>query len=351
IAFLGPISYYALDLWKPQTTPLDMVVAAKGLGGEIEHLVYSPNGKQIAFVQNVDDQWFLRILDSTSQSPMTVSLPEVDDSFHPVFVDDGKSLLIDAPTQGERRLVKVDTATGATSVLVQTGLLPFNGGVPWLDETQQFLFVTEGGKGFNLNAWTPGKGRPIVLYSSPDKILSPSWMDKREVVFVDGIHSTPYLLNLKNKTATAVLSDEGTKVEGALIETDPLVAVMPSPDHFRYLFEAQRDGTTTLWTMLMDGTKRVELCKTSDKLGDLEWSADGQKIILERNGAQRGFKNDIKGVQMLDANQGIFENLVPSQIVSHSPAVSPDGIKIAFVASEGLWYPSLDSGIWVAVLR
>ncbi len=351
IAFLAPIGYYALDLWKPQTTPLDMVVVAKGLGGEIEHLTYSPNGKQIAFDQNVDDQWFLRILGTSGQSPMTVSLPEVDDSFHSVFVDDGKSLLIDAPTQGERRLVKVDTATGAKSVLVQTGLLPFNGGVPWLDETSQFLFVTEGGKGYNLNAWTPGKGRPVVLYSSPDKILSPSWMDKGEVVFVDGIHSTPYLLNLKNKSARAVLSDEGTKIEGALIEKDPLVEVLPSPDHFRYLFEARKDGTTILWTMLMDGTKRVELCKTTDRLADLAWSADGQKIVLEKNGAQKGFQNNIKGVEVLDANQGTFENLVPSQIVSHSPAVSPDGIKIAFVGSEGLWYPSLDSGIWVAVLR
>ena len=351
IAFLAPIGYDALDLWQPQTTPLDMVVAVKGLGGEIENLVYSPNGKQIAFNQKLEDQWYLRILGSDGQAPMTVSLPEVDDSFHSVFVDEGKSILIDAPTQGVRKLVKVDVATGTTSVLVQAGLEPFSGGMPWLDETQQFLFVTEGGKGFNLNTWTPGSARPVVVYSSPYQILSPAWMDKGEVVFVDGIHSTPYLLNLKNKTARAIILDESTKVEGALIEKDPLVEVLPSPDHFRYLFKGEKDRTTTLWTMLMDGTKRVELMKTTEQLSDLAWSADGQKVVLEKNGLQRGFKKDIKGVEVLDANLGISENLIPAQIVSHSPTVSPDGIKIAFVGSEGLWYPSLDSGIWVAVLR
>ncbi|HXL73537.1 MAG TPA: hypothetical protein VN963_07940, partial [bacterium] len=272
IAFLSPIAYYALDLRNSRTDALDTAVVAQGLGGEIENLVYSPKGNQIAFNQKINDQWSLRILGSDILPSLTVKLPEVDDSFHSVFVEGGKSLLIDAPAGGDRRLVKVNATTGALSVLVESGLEPFSGGVLWLDATQQFLFVTAGGKGYNLNVWTPEKARSTVLYSSPERILSPSWLDDGEVVFVDGIHSTPYVLNLKHKIAKPVVLDEQVKVEGELSEKDPLIEVLPSPDHFRYLCESRKNGKTTLWTMLMDGTKREELDKTNDQLSDIAWS-------------------------------------------------------------------------------
>lgn len=351
VAFLTPIAYYALDLKNSQTDALDTVVVAQGLGGEIENLVYSPKGNQIAFNQKINDEWSLRTVGSNILPSLTVKLPEVDDSFHSLFVEGGKSLLIDAPTEGERKLVKVNAITGALSVLVQTGLEPFSGGLPWSEETQKFLFVTEGGKGYNLSVWTPEKAKPVVLFSSPSKILSPSWLNDKEVVFADGIHSSPYILNLKTKTTKPVVLDEQVRVEGELIEKDPLIEVLPSPDHFRYLCESRKNGLTTLWTMLMDGTKRVELDKTNDQLSDIAWSTDGQKIVFQKDGMERGFTSDIMGVKVLDANLGTIENLIPQQISSHSPAVSPDGIKIAFVASDGLWYPSLDSGIWVMVLR
>jgi len=351
VAFLSPIAYYALDLRNSQTDALDTVVVAQGLGGEIENLVYSSKGNQIAFNQKISGQWSLRTIGSNILPSLIVKLPEVDDSFHSVFVEGGKSLLIDAPTEGERKLVKVNASTGALSVLVQTGLEPFSGGLPWLEATQEFLFVTAGGKGYNLNAWTPEKAKSMILYSSPTKILSPSWLSEGEVVFVDGIHSTPCVLNLKTKTTKPVILDEHVKAAGELIEKDPLIEVLPSPDHFRYLCESRKNGKTTLWTMLMDGTKRQELVKTDDQLSEIAWSTDAQKIVFQKDGVERGFTTNIKGVEVLDANLGTIDHLIPQQISSHSPAVSPDGIKIAFVASDGLWYPSLDSGIWVMVLR
>lgn len=64
-----------------------------------------------------------------------------------------------------------------------------------------------------------------------------------------------------------------------------------------------------------------------------------------------------KQILIEEANQtgAEMESLIWPQISHHSPAPSPDGVKVAFVGSSGLWYPSFGlqdhSGIWVAVLH
>ncbi len=351
VVLLAVVGYYVLDLWKPQAEPLNTVVVAKGLRGDISNLVYSPQGDKIIFTQNFNHQWFLQLVSPDQKAPVTIKLPSVDDSFRTVFVENGKSLLIDGPKEGKRSLLKVNVDNGTVETLVKADVQPFSGGLAWNKVTQQFLYVTKDKKGYDLNVWSPGKKKFLLLYSSTTAILSPSWVDSNEVVFVDGIHSTPYLLNIRTKEAEPIITEDDKKEQDELVENDPLVEVVPSPDNFRYLCVGQKNGQTTFWTMLMNGTKRVEIYKTNDQLSDINWMADAQKIVAERNGLRKGFKHDIKGIVIINANLRTAEDLVPAQINSHSPATSPDGIKIAFVASEGLWYPSLDSGIWVAVLR
>jgi Tol biopolymer transport system component len=351
VAFLGAVGYYVLSLWKPKAEPLDTVLVAKNLRGNVGNLIYMPQGKQILFSQNLKGQWFLKIVDSENQAPVTVNLENVDGPFHTFLVDDGKTLLLDAPQGDERGLDKVDIASGTVSVLVPNGVEPFSGGVPWSESNGQFLFVTQDKKGFKLNSWSPDKAKPKVLFSSPTVMLAPSWINYGELAYVDGVHSTPYVLNVAEKTTTPVISDEDKKDQNEIAENDPLIEVLPSPDHFRYLCMARKDGQTTLWTMLMDGTKRVEIYKSNEQLSELTWHPDSQKIIFEKTGLERGFKNNIKGIKIIDANLLTIKDLMPPQVVTSSPAISPDGIKVAFVGSEGLWYPSLDLGIWVAVLR
>lgn len=351
VALLGVVGYYALDLRNPQMEPLNTAVVTKGLRGDISGLVYSPQGDKIVFTQKLNDQWFIQVVSPENKTPVTFPLPGIEGPFHSIFLNDGNSLIIDGIQKENRELLKVDTNTGAITVLVKAGVEPFGTGASWLSSTHQFLFVTKTKKGFNLNCWTLGKSKTGVLYSSAASILSPSWIDAGDVAFVNGIDSTPYLLNLYDKSIEPLLTEDIEKETGELIENDPLIEVLPSPDNFRYLCVSYKDGKTTLWSMLMDGTKHMELYKGDDQLSDIAWSADGQKIIFEKNGLQKGFKHNIKGIVVLNANLGTSENLVPAQINVHSPAVSPDGIKIAFVGSEGLWYPSLDSGIWVSVLR
>lgn len=350
VAMLGAVGYYLMAVFNPQAEPLDTTVVVKGLRGNITDLTYSPKGDEVGFAQERDQKWYLQFVRPDEKAPVTIKLGELEGPFHVVFTSDGKAVLIDALKGDDRQLVKVDAVTGAQKVLVKSGVEPFSGGVTRMSADHPFLFVTKDKKGYVLNSWMDGKAKISTLYTSASPILSPVWVGD-QVVFVDGIHATPYVLTSPKKEAEPILTETENKATDELVETDPLIEVLPSPDNFRYLCVGEKADRTTLWTMLMDGSKRDELYKTNDKLTEISWLADGQKIVFERSGLQLGFRNQTNGIVVLNANLRTFENLVPSQINVHSPAASPDGIKIAFVGSEGLWYPSIDSGVWLAVLR
>ncbi len=64
-----------------------------------------------------------------------------------------------------------------------------------------------------------------------------------------------------------------------------------------------------------------------------------------------GFLGSFTNIKLLDGNLGTAVNLIPAQISNHAPAISTDGAKVAFVAGDGLWYPSSGQGLWVALLR
>lgn len=135
----------------------------------------------------------------------------------------------------------------------------------------------------------------------------------------------------------------------------PATEVLPSPDSFRYLFKCQKDNVTVLETALADGSKANELYRSFQPIDHLSWMDFSQKIIFEERGRQAMYLIPSKNIQIEDANQCILQYLIWPQIPHHSPAPTADGVKVAFVGSSGLWYPSLgfseSSGIWVAVLR
>jgi Tol biopolymer transport system component len=106
---------------------------------------------------------------------------------------------------------------------------------------------------------------------------------------------------------------------------------------------------------MADGSKANELYRSFLPIEHLSWLDFGQKIIFDEKGRQAMYLLPSKKIEVEDANQGFIQTLIWPQISHHSPAPSPDGVKVAFVGSSGLWYPSIglseSSGIWVAVLR
>jgi len=48
----------------------------------------------------------------------------------------------------------------------------------------------------------------------------------------------------------------------------------------------------------------------------------------------------VRNVRLLDVNQGTSRTLVLPQLDHYGPALSPDGVKVAFLGTKNLWFPT-----------
>jgi hypothetical protein len=301
----------------------------------------------------------------TSGLMRALKVPAGEGAFSPIFVDGGRAVLLDKVKGGERGLWKVRVSDGNMTAIRTQGVQPIGDGVLWSEKNGEFLYVVKSGERYELNALTVATGKSKVLMKSELPILTPSWtLTAQEIGYADGVHGLTYAFDVKSKTSRAILSDE-EKAARVTLEDRPVSEVIPSPDHFRYLYLTKKDKVTEIWTVLLDGTKRKKIYETKGSIRHVSWisagqtkvfegqtaALNGQTIVFEEKKRKNFFATESGSVRLLDASLETVEDLILPQISIHSPAVSPDGVKVAFVGSQGLWYPSIGSGVWVALLR
>jgi hypothetical protein len=239
-------------------------------------------------------------------------------------------------------------------------------GTPWSETRGQFLYVTQSEGKYRLNVLTLATGKSKVLTSSENPIHTPSWVPtlnpqhnskgfypEKEVAFADGVHGVFYVVDVKTGVKEPFLSEAERSLETKFAAEGKAFEVLPAPDGFRYLYLVENNKKTEFWLVLADGTQRGPIFQTSASIQNLTWHPDGQQILFEEihHGIDFGFVKPVSVAKILDANLGTCRSLLPPQISTQSPAIASDGVKVAFVAGEGLWYPSSGQGIWVAALR
>lgn len=347
-------------------------LASKNPMGNIGVIAYSPedlkvlnnpqtaNRQKLAFSIHTQEGWFLQVIEAREKEFITsYKVPAGEGPFRPVFAEGGKSIILDPVKGGERGLWKVDAATGRVEVLRRGGVRDFGDGTPWSETTKQFLYVTGDDSGYQLNVYPAGKSKKALL-TSASPILSPSWTMSGDLIsYADGTHGVFRVLNLKTGKSEALLSDQ-EKAENQKMEGIAVKEVIPAPDGFRYLYLAEEGKESSLWLVLADGTKREKIYESRGELSNIAWNPDAQKVLFEEKRSRSvflnlfypyGFLTESRRIRILDANLNTAEDLIFPQISHRAPAVSPDGVKVAFVADQGLWLRRGSPAIWVAHLR
>jgi len=362
--FVGVVAWNSLNVWphhQPTTDLKGMTLVVGDPGGEVGTLAYGPRvyerkaddrlTQKIAFGLKAKDGWYLEIADAEDLETPTIKVRSGEGAFKPMFIEDGKTILLDPVQGGNRSLWRVDAKTGKTIDLGLSGVLPFGNGVPWHQDTRQLIFVTQGESGYRLNLWSASTGTVRTVFRSENPILTPSFThDGKSVVYADGIAGYFRIRDLRTGE-TDFLQSQVERSERRMEGLPPVSEVIPAPDGFRYLYLTLTDGKTSFWEVLADGTKRERIHEPKGSVRNISWTPDGQKVIYEEKRRQLGYLLPIENIRVLDANLESLETLISPQLSHRSPAASPDGAKIAFVASQGLWYPISGTGVWVAMVR
>ena len=367
IGLLAPVAYGALPLGsRVDLVGLGLIASGKGMeDSKVEALSYSPDSKKIAVSLKSDSGCSVLVEKSEptgnklagGADELTIvsyKAPAGEEAVRPVFVAHGRYFLIDAVKNGQRGIWRVNSETGSTVSLRESGVEPFGDGFPWSPQKGLFLYVSRAGEGYRLNSLNPLTNQSKVLMRSENPIFTPSWSPNgKEVSYADGVQGFVRLFDLKTKERDGLMSGV-ERAEGDQFKPEGTVQeAIPAPDGFRYLYVTKKGKTTAVWAIRADGTHRDKLYETRNIVKKIAWNPDAQKIVFEEKLPDLWFLSRPSCVKILDANvgPGVVQNLIPSQISNFSPSVSSDGVKIAFAASEGLWYPSFGQGVWVAVLR
>ncbi len=129
-----------------------------------------------------------------------------------------------------------------------------------------------------------------------------------------------------------------TQSSGIAINTHPRI----SPDGKLIAFVSDRRGQNNLWVMNADGSNpRAVFTDNNVRVSMPAWSADGQYIMVVRQGMPTGGQPGQSGLWMYHKDGGTGVELVSSRNQSGAtwPSPSRDGQFVYFQASAGSWQP------------
>lgn len=387
VFLLAHVTYNSLPFGNPTADLVGLTLATQSLPGEVNNLNYfsaaDHSKDDIVYFQKTNGDFNLGVIravfsQQNAFQPAVLSqkgpvepfvsvfkVPAGEESSLSLIIKNGTLILVDMLKNGSRGLWKINAENGKATLL-RRGIQPIEDGVPWSETRGQFLYVTQSEGHYRLNVLTLANGKSKILMTSENPIHTPSWVTplnpphnpkglypETEVAYADGSHGLFYVVDSKTGEKEPLISEDERSLKNKFSPEGKAVKVIPAPDGFRYLYLVEKNKKTEFWLVLADGTKRGMIYQTSASVTHLAWHPDGQQIVFEEihPGWDHGFLKSISNAKLLDANLGNCVNLLPPQISTMSPAVASDGVKVAFIAGEGLWWPAADQGIWVAALR
>jgi uncharacterized membrane protein HdeD (DUF308 family) len=359
--FLFPIAVENFPSSSNQVPISNIGQVLKGLSGKIGYITYAPDGHELAFVQKNRKTWGLNLIKSHSKhirafkikSPMMM---------HPIFVDEGRAILVDPGVSNDRQLLLINVKNGMEHVLVHKNVLPFQGQQSYFPHKNKFLYITRN-YGFSyLNSINLNSFRKKLISRSFANLKSPAWIQNgKQILFVANYQSISTIekFNPQFQTYAVLLTSffHHLKIHhvyyvhqqewGAQLKHWATVnkkkhkffqisEVIPSQNVNRYLFLVASKNSTSFWIFnpLKSSARKVK--EIPMKVTAVQLFPDTQKAVFQAS-TQGFFKKKYVGI--LNLNLSTVKMIVPSQLPSSAPALSPDGFKVAFASQQGLWYP------------
>jgi Tol biopolymer transport system component len=240
-------------------------------GAEKNSLIWSPNGKQIAFAANVNDNWDVYVV-NVNDGIVTRLTDNPAKDWLPSWSPDGSQVVFESFRDGDFELYRIDQDGGNLFRLTNS---PFGDARP---------------------AWSPD-GQWIAFVSNRD--------GSSEIYRMDS---------------------DGNNVQRLTVDTTPDVGPSWSPDSQWIAFTSWRDGNSEIYRMKADGSAQQRLTANNVRDDYPLWSPDGQRI-LHISGDKSA---EAENVIVMNSDGSSARALTAAPGNNGSPSWSPDSCYIAF---------------------
>ncbi len=294
LLILFSISFYGHATISNTLEPLDVFnleyVSDPQISPNGQSIVYVRNYKDVMTDKNLSNLWVINF-DGTRNRPLTTG-PHNDSS--PRWSHDGKKLLFKSNKDGKTRIYIRWMDTGDVAMLTNTPQSP--GSLTWSHDDKYLAFTM------------------FVPTKKPAFIQMPA-------------------------------KPEGAKWNDAPIYIDTL----------KYRADGQgysKSGFRQIFTLPISGGTPRQITDAANHHGTPIWSYDNQSLIFSANLHENG-EYDPRNTELysVSLNDGSVEALTDRQGPDHSPQLSPDGQKIAYLGFDDQYLGYQQNALYVMTLK
>lgn len=292
---------------------------------------FAPNGREVVYQRRNGRRWDLRVLDIESGASLALTSTEHDER-DPDFTADGRSVVFASNQTGHYCLWRLDIATG---VLTQLTEEPGDASFPAVAASGHVAYVREHAGTYSLRLLDPN-AVASELVATRNALAAPSWRPGGGVlVFAEREPGGPSMLKLMILTEPRVIKPlaSGEDIFNARV-------AWASPAELLYTADGQ------IWRRGLAGAARrpVHLfaavaVETHEPPADLRLPVPGtQHRVLGNTGVARtpdGRRTVVAALgDLWLADRGEHERLTDDELVEVDPAIAPDGESIVFASDR-----------------